>query len=235
MKNGEIERMHDVLIEKKILAENEKLATGNRAFFRDGRIFTMNVISSPGAGKTALIEKSAPYLKKAVGAFAVIEGDLTTTLDAERIERLNVPVRQITTGRACHLDAHDISHVLPWVEEQAGVRLVIIENVGNMVCPAEYDLGEEMKVTVLSATEGDDKPLKYPAIFNASEVLVFNKTDLIPYTDFSIDKARENALKINPRLKIFETSCTTGEGIEALSAFIAGRVSAIGAPQHIRE
>lgn len=222
--------MHDVLIEKRILAENDRLAAGNRAFFRGGRIFTINMISSPGAGKTALIEKTAPYLKKAVGAFAVIEGDLTTTLDADRVSRLNVPVRQITTGRACHLDAHDISHALPWVKRQAGVRLVVIENVGNMVCPAEYDLGEEMKVTILSATEGDDKPLKYPAIFSASKVLVLNKTDLVPHTDFSIERARENALKINPRLTVFETSCRTGEGIGALSAFIAGCVDAMIAP-----
>ncbi|MFQ5735572.1 MAG: hydrogenase nickel incorporation protein HypB [Thermodesulfobacteriota bacterium] len=214
--------MHEIIIEEKILAENSRLAAQNRALLRGRGIYSVNLISSPGAGKTSLIEKAAPYLKQAVGGFAVVEGDLATELDAERVARLGVPVRQVKTGRACHLDAHDISHVLAWAGGLDGLRLLVIENVGNMVCPAEYDLGEEMKITVLSATEGDDKPLKYPAIFAASTALVLNKTDLIPYTDFSMGRARENALRINPSLKVFETSCRTGEGVEAFSAFVAG-------------
>ncbi len=219
--------MHDILIEEKILAENGRLAGENRAFLRQRGVFAINMISSPGAGKTSLIEKAAPHLKKSLGGFAVIEGDLATDLDSCRVSRLGVPVKQITTGKACHLDAHNISHALPWVEGLEGLRLLIIENVGNMVCPAEYDLGEEMKVTVMSVAEGDDKPLKYPAIFAASSVLVLNKTDLVPHTDFSLERARENALRINPSLAIFETSCRIGEGIEGWSGFIAGLAGSV--------
>lgn len=220
--------MHDILIEEKVLAENDRLAGENREFFRHRGVFAINIISSPGAGKTSLIEKAAPYLERAGLKFAVIEGDLATGLDSERVSRLGVPVRQITTGKACHLDAHNISHLLGWVEAQKGLKLLIIENVGNMVCPAEYDLGEEMKVTVMSVAEGDDKPLKYPAIFAASKVLVLNKTDLVPHTDFSMERARKNALDINPSLKIFETSCRTGQGIEAMSGFLRSLAAATG-------
>ena len=201
------------MIEKKILSRNEEIASLNRNELRKRGIFSINMVSSPGAGKTAIIERSIPFLKDAVKALAVIEGDIETDLDARRISRHGVPVRQITTGRACHLDAHDIAHALQWALDQ-NTRLLIIENVGNMVCPAEYDLGEAMMVTVLGAAEGDDKPLKYPAIFNASGALIINKIDLAPYTDFDIGRARENALAINPALRIFETSCRTGEGIQ---------------------
>ncbi len=217
--------MHDVILEKKILAENSRLAGENRTRLRAMGVRAVNLISSPGAGKTTLIEAAAGPLMEAGCAFAVIEGDLETTLDSERISRLGVPVRQITTGRACHLDAHDLHHALEWVASLGKLRLLVIENVGNMVCPAEYDLGEDMKVTVLSVAEGDDKPLKYPAIFSASGALVINKIDLVPYTDFSVERARENALKINPALKVFETSARTGAGIEGWAAFLASCVT----------
>ena len=220
--------MHDILIEEKILAENDRLAKENREFFRQRGVVAINIISSPGAGKTSLIEKTAPYLDRGGLEVAVIEGDLATDLDSGRIARLSVPVRQITTGKACHLDAHNISHLLPWVDEQKKLKLLVIENVGNMVCPAEYDLGERMKVTVMSVAEGDDKPLKYPAIFVASDVLVINKTDLLPHTDFSMKAARENALGINPSLKVFETSCRTGQGIEELSRLLLSLAGAAG-------
>lgn len=216
--------MHDILIEEKVLAKNDEIAGENRALLRKQKIFSINMVSSPGAGKTAIIERSVPFLKEKLGSFAVVEGDLQNDLDAKRISRFGIPVKQITTGKACHLDAHNISHILPWVIEN-GPRLLIIENVGNMVCPAEYDLGEDLMVMVMSTAEGDDKPLKYPAIFSAADVLILNKIDLAPYTDFNINTAKENALKINPHLKIFETSCRTGEGIPEWSDFLSNAVT----------
>lgn len=213
--------MHEILIEEKVLARNNELASANRAALKSRGIFSINMVSAPGAGKTSLIEALAPFLKGRLNT-VVIEGDLQTDLDSRRVARSGIPAKQITTGKACHLDAHAVGHALDWVFGNPGVRLLIIENVGNMVCPAEYDLGEDMMATVLSTAEGDDKPLKYPAIFSASDILVINKTDLAPLTDFDIKKARSNALKINPRLLIFETSCRTGDGIEALSDHIAG-------------
>jgi len=221
--------MHDILIEEKILAENDRLAARNREFFRRRGITAINIISSPGAGKTSLIEKTAPRLERAGLRCAVIEGDLATDIDSGRISRLGLPVRQITTGKACHLDARNISHQLEWIESLKGLKLLIIENVGNMVCPAEYDLGEEMKVTVMSVAEGDDKPLKYPAIFAASKVMVLNKTDLLTHTDFSMEMAKANALSINPSLRVFETSCRTGHGMEELSGFLCS-LAAPGSP-----
>lgn len=213
--------MHDILIEEKILAENDDLAIKNRRALKERGIFSINMVSAPGAGKTTLIEKLIPGLNDKVKGIAVIEGDLETEIDAQRLRKFDIPVKQITTGKVCHLDAHMISNALPWLFANRGIGLLIIENVGNMVCPAEFDLGEDMMVTVLSATEGDDKPLKYPAIFNASDALVINKMDLAKHTNFSIEKAKENALSINPYLEIFETSCFTNEGIEELVKFIA--------------
>lgn len=221
--------MHDILIEEKVLSRNNSIASENRRLLREKGIYSVNIVSSPGAGKTSLIESLVPYLREKACSFAVIEGDLKTELDSERIRRHGIAARQITTGKACHLDAHVVSHALPWVFEQKELSLLIIENVGNMVCPAEYDLGEDMMITVMSSTEGDDKPLKYPAIFDSSRILVINKTDLIPHTDFSIEKAKENALKINPSLIIFETSCRTGAGVKefgnCLAALAAGELT----------
>lgn len=216
--------MHDVLIEKKVLFENDGLAKANRRSFREKGVFAINMVSGPGAGKTSIIEKSVPVLKRSIKGVAVIEGDIETDLDSRRLARAGIPVRQITTGKTCHLDASMIKRTLSWVNAIEGLRLLIIENVGNMVCPAEYDLGEDVMVAVLSAAEGDDKPLKYPAIFSSSGVLIINKTDLAPYSDFDVVKARKNALSINPGLKVFETSCRTGSGIEEFSAYLAGLV-----------
>ncbi len=212
--------MHEILIEEKILARNDEIAAQNRLALSEKGIYAVNLVSSPGAGKTSLIESMAAHLKNERVGFAVVEGDLEGDFDAKRIERHGVPALQITTGRACHLDAHLVEHSLPWVLAQGGLELLIIENVGNMVCPAEYDLGEDAMITVMSTAEGDDKPLKYPAIFAASELLVINKTDLAPYTDFDIGKARENALKVNPYLKIFETSCRTGGGVKEFASYL---------------
>lgn len=211
--------MHDILIEEKILSKNDEIAARNREELRRRGIFSINIISSPGSGKTSVIERTLLCIKDRVST-AVIEGDLQTDLDSQRVGRLGVPVTQITTGRACHLDAHLLEHALPWLFELERVEFLIIENVGNMVCPAEYDLGEEFKVTVMSVTEGDDKPLKYPAIFGASDVLLINKVDLTPYTDFDMKRARENALKVNPGLRVFETSCATGAGIDEWCGFL---------------
>lgn len=214
--------MHEILIEEKILARNDEIAAENRLALSSKGIYSVNLVSSPGAGKTSLIESMAQHLKELSISFSVVEGDLEGDFDAKRVESRGVPALQITTGRACHLDAHQVSHSLPWVFGQDGLELLIIENVGNMVCPAEYDLGEDAMITVMSTAEGDDKPLKYPAIFSSSEMLVINKTDLAPYTNFDIKKARENALKVNPYLKIFETSCRTGDGIKEFAGYLAG-------------
>lgn len=211
--------MHDILIEEGILSKNDGIAGENRERLRASGVFSINMVSSPGSGKTSIIEKTAGLINGLL-KLAVIEGDMETDLDSERIRRHGIPAKQITTGRACHLDAHQVHHVLPWVFEQGGIKLLIIENVGNMVCPAEYDLGEEMKVAVMSVTEGDDKPLKYPALFSASGALIINKTDLLPYTDFNMERARKNALRINPSLRVFETSCTKGEGLAEWCGFL---------------
>lgn len=205
--------MHDIILNEKLLAKNAELADNNRRQLKEKGVFTINLISSPGSGKTSVIEKTLEILdgRKKV---AVIEGDIQADLDVQRLSRFDIPLRQINTGRSCHLDAHMIHHSLPWLIEQGDLDILIIENVGNMVCPAEFDLGEDIKVSVMSVSEGDDKPLKYPAMFHASDVLLINKLDLAPYCNFDIEKARANALKMNPELKILETSCTTGEGIE---------------------
>lgn len=205
--------MHDIHVGAKILSRNDEIAAGNRALMKERGIFSINMVSSPGSGKTSLVEKTIESLKERVN-MAVIEGDIQTDLDARRIMKYNIPVRQITTGKACHLDAHMISHTIPWLLDQGDIRLLIIENVGNMVCPAEYDLGEDMKVAVMSVTEGDDKPLKYPSLFHASRSLLINKTDLLGYTNFDMEQAVENARKINPHLNVFKTSCTTGAGLD---------------------
>lgn len=217
--------MHEILVEEGILSKNDEIAGENREWLRSRGVYSINMVSSPGSGKTTLIEKTAGLINARLKV-AVIEGDIETDLDARRIKKLGIPARQITTGRACHLDAHQVHHALPWVFEQDGTRLLIIENVGNMVCPAEYDLGEEMKVAVMSVTEGDDKPLKYPALFTASDALIINKTDLIPYTDFDMERARSNALRINPALRVFETSCVSGAGLSEWCAFLAGMAEA---------
>jgi hydrogenase nickel incorporation protein HypB len=213
--------MHDILVEEKILAGNDAAAARNRGALRKRGIFTVNMVSAPGAGKTSVIERAIPYLRGAFGGIAVIEGDVETELDSLRIARHGVPVRQITTGRACHLDARLIADTLPWVFGLPGVGALIIENVGNLVCPAEFDLGEDLTIAILSTAEGDDKPLKYPSIFHSSDALIINKVDLLPHTDFDMRTARERALRVNPGIRVFETSCTTGAGIMEWCAYLA--------------
>ncbi len=207
-----------VRIERKVLQKNDDIAALNRVLLRKKRVFAINLVSSPGSGKTSLLEKTIAELKGKMN-LAVIEGDVQTDLDAQRIARLNVPVVQIVTNGACHLEAKLVQDALVKID-LADIDLLIIENVGNLVCPAAYDLGEAMKVVVASTTEGDDKPLKYPAMFRNASVLIINKMDLVPYLNCRVDLLKENAMRINPGLLVFETSCSTGSGIREWSQWL---------------
>jgi hydrogenase nickel incorporation protein HypB len=196
----------------RILDANERIAEENRHIFDANKTFVINLMSSPGAGKTSLLEKTIKHLrgKEKIG---VIAGDISGSDDALRIDRLGVPVIQINTGGACHLDANMINDVindLPLEE----INLLFIENVGNLVCPAEFNLGENIKAMILSLTEGHDKPLKYPQIFQKSSAMVLNKVDLKPFLDVSIEKIKTDVTSLNPSIKIFELSCKTDEGME---------------------
>lgn len=202
-----------ITVERKVLEKNDVVANDIRSKLKEHKIFSFNLLSSPGSGKTSLVERTIAHLKDKI-AIGVIEGDVQTDLDAQRIDVLGVPVAQIVTNGGCHLDAGLVRDALSKVD-YANLKVLIIENVGNLVCPAGYDLGEDTKVVLLSTTEGDDKPLKYPAMFRNASVLIINKIDLLPYVNCSVQKIKENALAINPDLKIFETSCTSDAGISA--------------------
>ena len=198
-------------VEKKVLSENDRLAAELRQRYRDENILCVNIISSPGSGKTSLLERT-------LGAFpssarvAVLTGDLQTENDAARLRRFGFPVKQITTGGTCHLDARMIErHLEDW--NLPDLDYLLIENVGNLVCPSSYDLGESAKIVVLSVTEGEDKPLKYPSIFFKSELLVLNKVDLLPYVPFDVEDAVDNARLIHPGMEVLRVSCLTGHGI----------------------
>jgi hydrogenase nickel incorporation protein HypB len=201
-----------IIIERKVLEKNDELAAQIRNKFRSSGVFAINIVSSPGSGKTSILERTIEKLKDKI-KIAVIEGDVQTDFDAKRVEKYNVPVVQIVTNGGCHLEAKLVKDALENIDLKE-VKLLVIENVGNLVCPAGYDLGEDLKAVILSTTEGDDKPLKYPKMFINSSVLIINKIDLLPYVNCNKKELRENALKINPDLKIFETSCKTGEGID---------------------
>jgi hydrogenase nickel incorporation protein HypB len=215
--------MKKIEVEQKVLAKNDDWARANRERLRAGGIFSFNMISSPGSGKTSLLERTLAALRGEL-PLAVIEGDIQTDNDAARLRGFGFPVVQINTGGLCHLDASMISRTLDGLDLDA-LRLLIVENVGNLVCPSSYDLGEDEKVVLISTTEGDDKPLKYPAIFRRATVMIVNKTDLVPYTDFSLERVRANALGINPDLTVFELSCRTGQGLDAWLDWIRSRVA----------
>ena len=201
-----------VAVEKKVLNENDRVAARLRERFRENGVYCVNIISSPGAGKTSLLERTLGRFRPEERV-AVLTGDIATDNDAQRMIGFGFPVRQICTGGSCHVDAKMVERALEgW--DLSALDLLLIENVGNLVCPASYDLGEHEKVVVLSTTEGEDKPLKYPATFFRATTLVLNKIDLLPYVPFKIDAARENALKVNPNIEILEVSCTTGEGLD---------------------
>jgi hydrogenase nickel incorporation protein HypB len=199
-------------LEARVLAKNDALAAKNRAWFAEREIFALNLVSSPGAGKTTLLERTIRDLKSEFALY-VVEGDQATSRDAERIRAAGAPVVQLNTGTGCHLEADMIARSMRELVPPIG-SLVLIENVGNLVCPAMFDLGEHTKVVVLSVAEGDDKPLKYPHIFRAADVLILNKIDLLPYVDFDMLHVIENARAVNPELTILSVSARTGEGLE---------------------
>lgn len=195
-----------------ILHENNLLAERNRGYLEAKNIFAINMVSSPGSGKTSLLEKTLTDLKGQFD-FYVIEGDQQTNLDADRIHATGTKVVQINTGKGCHLDAHMIVHALQGMKPKEN-SVLFIENVGNLVCPAMFDLGEKERVVIMSVTEGEDKPLKYPEMFHTSTLCIINKTDLLPYVPFDIEKAKEYAKRVNHKLDIIELSCLTGQGLQ---------------------
>ena len=207
-----------VKVVTRILEANDRIAEENRKRFQDAGVYVVNLMGAPGAGKTTLLERTIRALKPRLKV-GVIEGDIVGTDDADRIGALDVPVVQINTGGACHLDANMISEVLPELPLKE-LDMLIIENVGNLVCPAEFKVGENIKMMVLSIAEGHDKPLKYPLMFQESSALVLNKIDLLPYMNTDMNKVRNDSLALNPRLKIFEVSCATGAGIDAWAQWL---------------
>jgi len=208
-----------IALEKKVLSENDRIAADLRQRFAREGTRVLNFISSPGSGKTMLLERALERFPRNLKV-AVVTGDIQTDNDARRLAHYGFPVRQITTAGACHLDARMIEKSIAELD-LAGLDLLLIENVGNLVCPTSYDLGEECKVVVLSVTEGEDKPLKYPGAFFRSSLMVLNKIDLLPYVPFEVPVARENARHINPTIEILETSCISGAGLDEWTRWIA--------------
>ena len=212
----------EIKVMRNILGENDKIADANRKLFADKKVFVVNLMGSPGSGKTSLLEKTLSALSEKISV-AVIEGDLFTAKDAERIEKQNIPVVQINTSGGCHLDAQMVARAAESLDLDK-IDLLIVENVGNLVCPAEFDVGENCKAVVLSITEGDDKPLKYPLIFKESAVTLLNKIDLLSFTNFDIAAAREDLQTLHPNLKIIETSCTKNLGLEEWTNFLLEKI-----------
>jgi hydrogenase nickel incorporation protein HypB len=213
-----------ITIERKVLEKNDEIAEANRARFREHGLFVFNIVSSPGAGKTTLLERTIETLRGEM-RIGVVEGDVQTDLDARRVARYGVPAVQIVTNGGCHLEARLVRDALDSLD-LAALDLLVVENVGNLVCPANYDLGETLKVVVLSVTEGDDKPLKYPSMFRRASVLVVNKIDLLPYVNARVETIERYARDINPELEVFQTSCTTGAGIPEWCGWLRRRVAA---------
>ncbi|MGD9023176.1 MAG: hydrogenase nickel incorporation protein HypB [Deltaproteobacteria bacterium] len=211
-----------VRVIRNILEANERIAEENRRLFQEKRVTVINLMSSPGSGKTSLLERTIDVLKTRV-RIGVVEGDIESSRDADRISRKGVQAVQINTGGACHLDANMIREALPSFD-LSNLDLLMVENVGNLVCPAEFKMGENHKVMILSVTEGDDKPEKYPLMFHESSVLLINKIDLLPYVDCDIEGIKETSRRINPALEFFEISCKTGEGIDRWAAWLLNEV-----------
>lgn len=219
-----------VQIEQDILAKNNDYANANRKWFSEHGILTLNLVSSPGSGKTSLLTRSINALKNEL-SLSVIEGDQQTANDAERIRQTGVKALQINTGKGCHLDGHMIGHALETLKPDDG-SVLFIENVGNLVCPASFDLGEAHKVAILSVTEGEDKPIKYPDMFHAADLMLLNKIDLLPYLDFDVDKCIEYAQRVNPGIKIIQVSASSGEGMDLWYQWIMAtrQASLVGHP-----
>jgi hydrogenase nickel incorporation protein HypB len=215
--------MHQVVTNTDILEANEQMADHNRGHFKEHGVYVINLMSAPGAGKTSVLEETIRRLRNDYG-LGVIEGDLMTTIDADRISALGIPAYQITTGAVCHLDARMIHNALHSFNVE-GFDLLFIENVGNLVCPAEFYLGEDLRVMVYSIVEGADKPKKYPVMFHESEALLLNKIDLAPYTGVSLEELRRNVLEVSPETVIFPISCRTGEGVEAWIDWLKRRIA----------
>jgi hydrogenase nickel incorporation protein HypB len=200
---------------RNLLAANQHRADHNREHFDAWKLLCLNVMSSPGAGKTSLLERTITALSPEL-AMAVLEGDMTTQLDAERLAAVGVPVVPITTGRACHLDASMVSGGLTLLQQRldpAALDLLWVENVGNLVCPAEFEVGEHLKVALLSVTEGDDKPLKYPVMFREADCVLITKIDLLPYVPVDVSRIEAHVRAVNPRAQVFRVSAGTGEGM----------------------
>ncbi|WP_335340058.1 hydrogenase nickel incorporation protein HypB [Sedimenticola selenatireducens] len=211
-----------VQIEQDILGKNNQYAAANRQLFQERQILALNLVSSPGSGKTSLLTRSIDDLKGEL-PITVIEGDQQTANDADRIRETGVSALQINTGKGCHLDAHMIGHAMESLQP-ADNSLLFIENVGNLVCPAAFDLGEAHKVAILSVTEGEDKPLKYPDMFHAADLMILNKTDLLPYLDFDVNKCIEFARRVNPDIEVLQLSAKSGEGMDAWYQWIRSRM-----------
>jgi len=211
-----------ISVVKNIMEANQRIADENRQRFSRNRLLVINLMSSPGAGKTSLLEKTILSLKDELRV-GVVEGDIQSTYDAERIGRTGAPVVQINTGGACHLDSNMIQEALKDFDI-APLNLLFIENVGNLVCPAEFNLGEDFKAMILSVAEGDDKPLKYPLMFHESRVLLINKIDLLPFCECNPDLIEERARNINPDLTIFRLSCRTGEGLDRWTGWLKEQI-----------
>lgn len=210
-----------VQIEQDILGKNDRYAAANRARFEDASILALNLVSSPGSGKTTLLTKTIERLNESV-PLAVIEGDQQTANDADRIRETGAQAVQINTGKGCHLDAHMIGHAMERLQDLDG-GVLFIENVGNLVCPAAFDLGEAHKVAILSVTEGEDKPIKYPDMFHAADLMLLNKTDLLPHLDFDVDACIEYARRVNPDIEVLQVSARSGEGMDPWLAWIKAR------------
>ncbi len=212
-------------VQQKVLNENQRIAADLRRRFEDSGTLVLNLISSPGSGKTSLLERTLACLPRSTRV-AVLTGDIQTENDAIRLRRFGFPAKQITTGGACHLDARMVERAIAgWDLDE--LDLLFIENVGNLVCPSSYDLGEAAKIVVLSVTEGEDKPLKYPSIFFKSELMVLNKVDLLPHVPFSAARAIENANRTHPGIRVILTSCTTDEGLNDWIRWLDQRAQAV--------
>jgi len=212
-----------ISVEEDILAKNNRLAMANRELFARHGLLVLNLVSSPGSGKTTILETTLAELKNEIG-FAVLEGDQQTSNDADRIAATGVPAHQINTGAGCHLDAHMVGHGSEHFD-LGKTDVLMIENVGNLVCPASFDLGEDAKVAVLSVTEGEDKPLKYPQMFRASKLMLINKIDLLPHLRFNLEVCRDYARRINPEIEIIELSCFSGEGLDRWYHWLRARLA----------
>ncbi len=218
--------MSQIVVEKKVLNENQKLAAELRERFRQHKILVVNIISSPGSGKTTLLEHTLERMEK-TKRVALLTGDLQTENDAKRLAKWGFPAKQIITGGTCHLDAKMIEkHLADWKLED--LDILIIENVGNLVCPTSYDLGEHHKIVILSVTEGEDKPLKYPSIFVKSDLMILSKVDLLPYLSFDAELAKQNARTVHPGIEIIETS-NKGDGLEQWMAWLEAKLAAVKA------